>query len=79
MNRLHCLQNKLFRIFRLTEQFFDIKMRAQRVSCQFQLSSSVEIVSSFFKFISLPILVMREIVHVQVGQCGNQIGAKVNF
>ena len=22
---------------------------------------------------------MREIVHIQVGQCGNQIGAKVNF
>ena len=21
---------------------------------------------------------MREIVHIQVGQCGNQIGAKVN-
>jgi len=22
---------------------------------------------------------MREIVHIQVGQCGNQIGAKVKF
>lgn len=22
---------------------------------------------------------MREIVHLQAGQCGNQIGAKVNF
>lgn len=25
----------------------------------------------------LHIVIMREIVHVQVGQCGNQIGAKV--
>lgn len=22
---------------------------------------------------------MREIVHIQAGQCGNQIGAKVNY
>ena len=27
----------------------------------------------------LEILTMREIVHLQAGQCGNQIGAKVRF
>ena len=32
---------------------------------------------SFVFFVSLG-LIMREIVHLQAGQCGNQIGAKVS-
>lgn len=36
---------------------------------------------SFWKLqeINLNIKIMREIVHIQAGQCGNQIGAKVNI
>ena len=33
--------------------------------------------SGYFRSLSICSIIMREIVHVQVRQCGNQIGAKV--
>ena len=35
--------------------------------------------SGYFRSLSICSIIMREIVHVQVGQCGNQIGAKVSY
>ena len=36
--------------------------------------------SGYFRSLSIcSIIIIYEIVHVQVGQCGNQIGAKVSY
>ena len=37
-----------------------------------------EFPNSSFKVFETQIVKMREIVHIQAGQCGNQIGAKVS-
>lgn len=56
------------------ENFFQKSSFKNNLSCFTNIST---LFFGFAKFLQLKGDKMREIVHIQAGQCGNQIGAKV--